>query len=906
MTQSPQLEPRRVSSLPPAQSSRTVRTTPFSALATGGALFAVVLASFTGYAFLSRAVYRTAAVVKLEDPKAVGSEFPEPLEAARRLREVTLDRQMLERLAEKIEPVQTPAARVELARRIRAATEVDTVDGKSYVIAFSDSEAERATSICNQIAERAAERLPKVLETTQGPSPEELERQKRTERMMAFLAAHPDAWSVSDATPEAKTRTNDQALAALRAERDRLVADLARAQAALAEANSDNPYAESPSIKPEQINARLREVDRALAARQKALDTAQPKESKLSPELREEWQKLLKEVAQAPTPPPPPPPLKARVVERAKTPAGPISPNRRLLVGLGAMLGLVVGGLGAALTLGVQKAARRRASAPPGPRIAASSSAAPPTRTILNSTLVLDKPPEPVRPSTVKPAGDASTAPEPHGTSSSVPPNFQQALEDGSFKIPPARVPSISPAPILTVAATPAKAFAPPSPVNPAPTVPVTEPAPAEAAPPAAKNGAEAPAPVTADAPKPASEVTKPAAEAPKPAAEATKPAEAPKPAAEATKPAEAPKPAAAPKPTELASMAPKPAEATTSAPKPAGAPKSPLPPRPERKPAPVVASARGASSAPPARREAPSFEPPRPVAPADAPPSSALESIHPPFTPPNDDRARLERKVRATPKTLVLGSVIAPVPPAGRSTPPPPSSAKQNLRGTGYSHVSSNPPRAETELVEPRIVAPGWAPDPNVVPDSRRALCDQLFPLALERCFVIAVSGTPDPVESKSRVAAELAVSLAKSQHPRVLLLEGNRNRPAVHRLMRVDFETEGLSRQIESRARGNVAPWIVRRCSETLDVLGEGLNRAPAMMLTPTFAAGVNELKSYYDFVVIDGPFLYDSADCKALADIVDGVVLVCSDERAKERLQQLTPFGVKTFQSVVAYTT
>ncbi len=54
-----------------------------------------------------------------------------------------------------------------------------------------------------------------------------------------------------------------------------------------------------------------------------------------------------------------------------------------------------------------------------------------------------------------------------------------------------------------------------------------------------------------------------------------------------------------------------------------------------------------------------------------------------------------------------------------------------------------------------------------------------------------------------KSRVAAELAVSLAKSQHPRVLLLEGNRNRPAVHRLMRVDFAAEGLSRQLESRAR-------------------------------------------------------------------------------------------------------
>jgi Mrp family chromosome partitioning ATPase len=836
--------------MPPAQPSRTVRTTPLTALATGGALFAAIVGSFTGYAFLSRATYRTTALVQLEDPKILGTNLPEPLEAARRLREVTLDRQMLETLAEKIEPVPTPAARVEMARRIRAATEVDTVDGTSYVIAFSDSNAERTAAICNQIATRAAERLPKVLERPPGTSPEEAERQKRTERMMAFLAAHPDAWSAADTPNEPKARANDPAVTALRVERDRLVADLARAQAAAAEASSDNPYAESPALKPDQLNARLREVDRALTSRREALETSQPKSSKLSPELREEWQKLVKDVAQAPTAPPPPPPLKARVTQKAATPGGPISPNRRRLVGLGAVLGLFVGGLGAALTFVAQKAARKRQSAHPGPRLAASS-APPPTKTILNSTLVLDKPPEPIRPSTAaaKPAADtvpaAAGGPEPYRMSSSVPPNFQEALQGGNFKIPPARVPSISPTPILPVAATPAKAFTPP-PVSPLPIKAVAE-------------------------------------------AKATAGSE---PAPEAAQPKNGSEPPQAPAPV-----------------------RSPPPPRPARKPpvvAPALESPAGAAvaaaggGAQPARRETTSFEAPRlDAAPEARKPAPPLESIHPPFTPPNDDRARLERKVRATPKTLVLGSVIAPVMPASRSTPPPapPSSAKQNLQGTGYSHLSSNPP-GEQDLVQPRSVAPGWAPDPNVVPDSRRELCDKLFPLALDSCFVIAVSGTPDAAESKSRVAAELAVSLAKSQHPRVLLLEGNRNRPAVHRLMRVDFAAEGLSRQLESRARGNAAPWTVKRCSETLDVLGEGLNRAPGMMLTPTFTTGVHELKGYYDFVVIDGPFLYDSADCKALAGVIDGVVLVCSDERARERVEQLSPFGVKRFQSVVPY--
>ncbi len=61
--------------MPPAQPARTVRTSPLTALATGGALFAVILASFTGYAFFSRAVYRTVALVQLDEGPARGGAF---------------------------------------------------------------------------------------------------------------------------------------------------------------------------------------------------------------------------------------------------------------------------------------------------------------------------------------------------------------------------------------------------------------------------------------------------------------------------------------------------------------------------------------------------------------------------------------------------------------------------------------------------------------------------------------------------------------------------------------------------------------------------------------------------------------------------------------------------------------
>jgi Mrp family chromosome partitioning ATPase len=266
------------------------------------------------------------------------------------------------------------------------------------------------------------------------------------------------------------------------------------------------------------------------------------------------------------------------------------------------------------------------------------------------------------------------------------------------------------------------------------------------------------------------------------------------------------------------------------------------------------------------------------------------------------------------------MGSPIPPVVRSGSSGSSwPPSSPGTNARpaGSTYSYVTDRPdgprpPATPPYYSEPkqvrdvtlgrganrtprppiiteatsgeraRILAQGvrsgWAPDPSIDMYARRALADQIFPLAVERCFVVGVVATPEARAHKTRVAAELAFALAEAGHPRVLLLEADFQWPAVHQLLHLDMPiAQGLSQQLRARAQRSSDPWTVMECTPTLHVLAEGIIRSPGTILTVQFDKGLKQLRTYYDVVVLDGPDTSAHAECNALSTVVDGLVSV-----------------------------
>ena len=133
----------------------------------------------------------------------------------------------------------------------------------------------------------------------------------------------------------------------------------------------------------------------------------------------------------------------------------------------------------------------------------------------------------------------------------------------------------------------------------------------------------------------------------------------------------------------------------------------------------------------------------------------------------------------------------------------------------------------------------------------------------------------SPNPGDGKSVVAANLAITMARSGN-RVLLIDANFRRPTLGRGFDVP-ETVGLSNVLVGLC--TAADAIQATSVENLDLLVSGpVPPSPAELLG---SAGMRQLvkeqSHAYDHVIIDGAPALVVADNHLLAELVDGVVLI-----------------------------
>jgi Mrp family chromosome partitioning ATPase len=255
------------------------------------------------------------------------------------------------------------------------------------------------------------------------------------------------------------------------------------------------------------------------------------------------------------------------------------------------------------------------------------------------------------------------------------------------------------------------------------------------------------------------------------------------------------------------------------------------------------------------------------------------------------------------------MGSFAPPTAGGERAAP---LSSRPPVAETTYRYSTAPPPQEpapEPKQEKPTVnvlrSAPGWIPDQTLILPLHKDLREQLYACALDHCFTVVITGSPDTALIKSRVAGGLALSLADTGHPRILLMEANFHHPAVHRLMHVDVPVPaGFSQQLHSRihAEGD-KPWNVIGCSETLHVLAEGMMRSPGMILSKQFERSLRDLQKYYDLIVIDGPDTSFEFDCRALDSLADGVALVCTNPESPEVQQDQALFTNKRFSTVIS---
>ena len=164
------------------------------------------------------------------------------------------------------------------------------------------------------------------------------------------------------------------------------------------------------------------------------------------------------------------------------------------------------------------------------------------------------------------------------------------------------------------------------------------------------------------------------------------------------------------------------------------------------------------------------------------------------------------------------------------------------------------------------------------------RKLAASLHQLQMERGTRIIMVASAMASEGKTLTAANLALTLSGSFRRRVLLIDADLRRPAVHKVLdlpNVFGLNDGLNAPEEQKL-------TILEVSARLSVLPAGRpNPDPMSSLTSgRMRSIVKEAAARFDWVIIDTPPVELLPDAALLAEMVDGVILVVSAGRTPFR--------------------
>ncbi len=155
---------------------------------------------------------------------------------------------------------------------------------------------------------------------------------------------------------------------------------------------------------------------------------------------------------------------------------------------------------------------------------------------------------------------------------------------------------------------------------------------------------------------------------------------------------------------------------------------------------------------------------------------------------------------------------------------------------------------------------------------------------------------------EGKSLTCANLAVALARKQSQKVLLIEGDLRRPVLSEKLGLG-RLPGLSQSL----KGNSTPlkniYYLKEAGVWFLPAGVPPDDALELMQSPRLPEFLDQISSFFDWIVIDSPPLLPLADTILWSRLADGVLLVVRQgktgkrplKRALEMLDRSTLLGV-----------
>lgn len=150
----------------------------------------------------------------------------------------------------------------------------------------------------------------------------------------------------------------------------------------------------------------------------------------------------------------------------------------------------------------------------------------------------------------------------------------------------------------------------------------------------------------------------------------------------------------------------------------------------------------------------------------------------------------------------------------------------------------------------------------------------------------IIVTSGVPN--DGKTLVSSNLAVSLAKHNAQKVLLLEGDLRQPVLSGrfgLTRLQGITEWAQQDLP------IGQFMYRLEGSELFLLpaGQPTQDASKILTSSRFVEALNKLSSSFDWIIIDTPPLFPVADVHLWSKHADGVLLVVRQGSTPKKLLQ-----------------
>jgi capsular exopolysaccharide synthesis family protein len=157
------------------------------------------------------------------------------------------------------------------------------------------------------------------------------------------------------------------------------------------------------------------------------------------------------------------------------------------------------------------------------------------------------------------------------------------------------------------------------------------------------------------------------------------------------------------------------------------------------------------------------------------------------------------------------------------------------------------------------------------------RALVTRLQHLRNERELKSLLITSSTVNEGKTFVTGNLAVTLAKHFDARVLVVEGDLHRPALHSLLGLS-RLQGLSHWWSMR-KDNIAHYVYKINEMPLWFLGAGesCDRPSQILQSTELADAFTGLSGSFDWILVDSTPMLPTVDVNLWSRLVDGMLLV-----------------------------